>query len=274
MFGDAATSINVAIQSSTYDSLEPTYSCRAADNYRSSYEGSNANWTASLSAASNLFKKLDSVSGIDPNDSAGWHTSIDHYFDNLSSKLCHSKTLPCSTNSTSLCVTQQDAETVFRFGQWMYDYRFRSAPASVKYATLRHTAWILELRSHLQRKMDGTDASMLYRHNVAHDGSMSALLGLLQIDQMVWPGMGAEVVFELYRGGNGGWFLRVLWGGQPIKTSTPLGTLDMVPVSNFFAVRALVHCDATLLRCSHAVSGSAASIESPCSVYSVAGLVT
>ena len=29
--------------------------------------------------------------------------------------------------------------------------------------------------------------------------------------------------------------IRVLWGGQPMKTSTPLGTLDMVPLADFFA---------------------------------------
>ena len=30
----------------------------------------------------------------------------------------------------------------------------------------------------------------------AHDGSMAPLLGLLQIDQPVWPGMGTEVSIQ------------------------------------------------------------------------------
>lgn len=43
----------------------------------------------------------------------------------------------------------------------------------------------------------------------AHDGSMAAILGLLQFADPMWPGTGAEVVFELWtRGGqaeqNGG----------------------------------------------------------------------
>jgi 2-phosphoxylose phosphatase len=40
---------------------------------------------------------------------------------------------------------------------------------------------------------------VVYRHNVAHDGSISRLLSVLQSDVMVWPGMGSEVVFELYK---------------------------------------------------------------------------
>ncbi|KAK4049967.1 hypothetical protein OIV83_003791 [Microbotryomycetes sp. JL201] len=196
LFPDVAKNGAVAanIQSSNYDSLEPTYSCPAADQARSANEGSNANWTASLSGASDLFARLDAVSGVDPSD-GGWHSSIDHY-------------------------------------------RFRSSAQATTYATLRHAAWVMELRSHLDKKMSGDQ--MLYRHNVAHDGSMSALLGLLQIDEMVWPGMGAEIVFELYqqnvaKGKKGDWFLRVLWGGQPMKTATPLGTLAMVPISKFYA---------------------------------------
>lgn len=49
-----------------------------------------------------------------------------------------------------------------------------------------------------------------------------------------------QVVFELYektKQRDSGYFVRVLWGGQPMQTSTPLGVLDMVPVNNFFACK-------------------------------------
>jgi hypothetical protein len=50
---------------------------------------------------------------------------------------------------------------------------------------------------------------------------------------------GSEVVFELYSSKaksttSTQYFLRVLWGGQPMETSTPLGKLDMIPVETFF----------------------------------------
>lgn len=51
---------------------------------------------------------------------------------------------------------------------------------------------------------------------------------------------GSEIVFELYKkksehsyyASTDGWYLRVLWGGEPMETSTPLGTLDMIPVES------------------------------------------
>jgi acid phosphatase len=64
---------------------------------------------------------------------------------------------------------------------------------------------------------------------------MSRLLSILQVDRMVWPGMGAEVVFELYSKA-GSHYLRVLWGGQVFHSSHPaFGQMDMVPVEKFLA---------------------------------------
>ncbi|KAF8877945.1 phosphoglycerate mutase-like protein, partial [Gymnopilus junonius] len=215
--------VAVLIQSSTFDSLEPTYSCGAASRLISDYTTGNdgAQWQAHLTEAASLYAKLDQVSGIATQDSGGWHVSFDHYYDNLSAKQCHGKALPCSVNDTSICVTQEEGNTVYRLGNWEYSYEFRDAPQSAQYSAMRYGAWALELKAHLQAKLDGT-SELKYFHNIAHDGSMAPLLGLLQVDQMVWPGMGSEVVFELYSAGgrSKSYFIRVLWGGQPMKTST------------------------------------------------------
>ena len=78
-------------------------------------------------------------------------------------------------------------------------------------------------------------SGVIYRHNVAHDGSVSRLLSILQLDVMVWPGMGSEVVFELYSKG-GCWYVRVLWSGQVLRSSNPsLGYMDMVPAAILLA---------------------------------------
>ena len=62
----------------------------------------------------------------------------------------------------------------------------------------------------------------MYRHNVAHDGSIAPLLSILQVDLMVWPGMGSEVVFELYSSKTKkDWYVRILWGGQVLNSSSP-----------------------------------------------------
>ncbi|EEB87949.1 hypothetical protein MPER_14483, partial [Moniliophthora perniciosa FA553] len=123
-----------------------------------------ANWTAHLSAASALYDKLDSVSGIARDDSAGWHTSFDHYYDNLSAKQCHSKPLPCSVNDTSLCVTQDEAYTVYRLGNYEYSYNFRDASNSTVYSALHFGAWFGELKSRLRNKMDHK-SGIKYYHN-------------------------------------------------------------------------------------------------------------
>ncbi|KAF8191394.1 histidine phosphatase [Mycena galopus ATCC 62051] len=218
----------VFIMSDTYDSLEPVYSCPTA-NSLFSYTTGSSNWTTHLADAAPLYAKLDAVSGISNPDNGGWHSSFDHYYDNLSAKLCHQKSLPCSVNDTSLCVTQDEANTVFRLGNWEYSYYWRDAPASTQYSALHYGSWFLELKGHIQAVAAGQSK---YYHNIAHDGSVSPVLGFLQIANMVWPGMGSEVVFELYQKTNE-YFLRVLWGGQPMVTSTPMGTLDLIPLQTF-----------------------------------------
>jgi len=60
--------------------------------------------------------------------------------------------------------------------------------------------------------------------------------------------MGSEIVFEVWekrekkdrldrrsKDKKGQHYLRVLWNGQPMQTSTPLGTLDMVKLEDFVA---------------------------------------
>jgi 2-phosphoxylose phosphatase len=91
--------------------------------------------------------------------------------------------------------------------------------------------WIAELAQNIRDAIAGR-GKVVYRHNVAHDGSLALLLSILQVDVMVWPGMGSEVVFEVWRGKDGGdWYLRVLWGGKVLRSSSPqLGVMDMVPI--------------------------------------------
>ncbi|KEF58578.1 uncharacterized protein A1O9_06504 [Exophiala aquamarina CBS 119918] len=234
--------IGVSIQPASIDSLEPAYTCATADTLRAAYGvGSHAaNWTQHLNASAALFAKLDAVSGVNTTAPA-WHNWFDHYFDNLSARLCHQKPLPCAAANSSNCITDEEAEAVFRAGIYEYSFIYRDAPQSLAASTAGFGIWMAELAGHLRGVVntatggagDGGDGGILYRHNVAHDGSISRLLSILQLDVMVWPGMGSEVVFELYSR-NACYFLRVLWGGQVLRSSNPsLGRLDLVPVQKF-----------------------------------------
>lgn len=51
---------------------------------------------------------------------------------------------------------------------------------------------------------------------------------------MVWPGMGSEIIFEVYRKKPSSStpskrYVRVLWGGKVLRSSNPsLGLMDML----------------------------------------------
>ncbi|KAF2460446.1 acid phosphatase [Lineolata rhizophorae] len=242
----------LTVQPSSTDSLEPSYECPKAEALYESYGVGSVSWDwhRHLAASDPLFDALDAVSGVLPGDEE-FHKSWDHYFDSLSSRQCHGYALPCREDDGSgdedeetqgdekrksrmkrrrtTCITQQEADTVYRLGQYEYSYIYRDSPHSLLAATGSFGVWLAELSQHVRDAVAGA-GPVRYRHNVAHDGSLSRLLSLLQIDAMVWPGMGAEVVFELFRK-QGEYFVRALWGGQPLRSSHPkLGVVDMVDV--------------------------------------------
>ncbi|KAF6760466.1 histidine phosphatase superfamily [Ephemerocybe angulata] len=219
---DTGETHQVLIQPSAIDSLEPRYSCPRADALRNSFTtGTNGTtWKKHLQKAHDdgTFGALDAISGIRPDDGE-WHVSFDHYFDNLKARQCHSKPLPCSLTIKSSCVTEQLADKVYEIGNWEYSYLFRDAPGALEYAALKFGAWMLELEARVKDTVTGNNKTKYYQ-NIAHDGSISSLLGFLQVSAMTWPGMGSEIIFELYSkaGSTDSWFLRVLWKGRPIET--------------------------------------------------------
>ncbi|KAI9737212.1 MAG: hypothetical protein M1818_005744 [Claussenomyces sp. TS43310] len=235
------SNVPVLVQPLDTDSLEPTYPCETASTLYSA-EQSTASWKSHLDAAAPLFAQLDDISGI-PSSNADWHVSFDHYYDNLSARQCHGKPLPCKlvhgVNST-VCVTQAMADEVYRLGNWEYSYLYRNDSRSLDAAVGSFGIWIGELSQHISDVIEGKSEAT-YFHNVAHDGSISRLLSILQVDAMVWPGMGAEVVFEVWAKYD--WdervdahYMRVLWGGKVLRSSNPtLGLMDMVPLKTVLA---------------------------------------
>ncbi|KAI2626892.1 histidine phosphatase superfamily [Xylaria nigripes] len=240
-------SIPLLIEAAGIDSLEPQYPCSVGSTLFSEIQSSsNARWQAHLDGAVEIYRALDDISGVPPTDT-GFHASFDHYYDNLSARQCHAKPLPCKLIDgapSDFCVNKTLAETVYRLGQWEYSHIYRDAPQSLAASVCSYGVWIAELTAHLRAVMAG-QKTHLYFHNVAHDGSVSRLLSILQIEDMMWPGMGSEVIFELYqralpRGkgapGHGGYYVRVLFSGRVLRSSNPsLGVMDMLPVEILLA---------------------------------------
>jgi acid phosphatase len=219
-------SIPLLQQYSDIDSLEPSYSCQLANDIRRNITNSEL-WKKHLEVSKDLAARLDAISGVDPED-PGWHSNWDHYFDSFTSRMCHGIPLPCSVKDPTKCVAAEDVEQVFRWGQWEYSYLYRDMEETLDYARLRVGVFLTELVGHLNRP------DVKYRHNIGHDGSISLLLATLQVDEMVWPGMGAEVVVELWRkrSDHEKDFVRVLWGGK-VMTSSALGKIDMISLEAF-----------------------------------------
>lgn len=257
-----SSAVPVIIQAAGVDSLEPQYSCpRGSDAFNAIKSANTPAWKAHLEAAAPLYAVLDSLSGVPPND-GGFHASLDHYYDNLSARQCHDKPFPCKLvdgRNSSDCVDQSMADTTYRLGHWEYSRIYRDDPRSLPAAVATWGVFIAELAVHLREAVSG-GGGPVYFHNIAHDGSISRLLAILQIDNMVWPGMGSEVVFELWKkhgdkceqraarrqtansgaAGSGksasGLYVRVLFSGQVLKSSNPsLGKMDMVPVETLLA---------------------------------------
>lgn len=246
---DTTASVPLLIQPTGVDSLEPSYTCAsAAAQFSTISSPANAEWAAHFDATTGLYATLDGISGVSPTDS-GFHKSFDHYYDNLSARQCHGKPLPCKlvnvtnpdggtslANDTANCVTQAMADEVYRLGNWEYSHIYRGAgPDALAASASSLGVWVAELAAHLRHVVGGTGDGTLWFHNVAHDGSVSRLLGILQADVMVWPGMGSEVVFELWKKG-GAHYVRVLFGGRVLTSSNPsLGTMDMILVETLLA---------------------------------------
>ncbi|CAK7274820.1 hypothetical protein SEPCBS57363_006359 [Sporothrix epigloea] len=248
----------LAVEAAGFDSLEPQYTCSAAAALFEAIvdPGPPASaigartfpvWADHLKRLAPLFAQLDAASGVDPANPRGFHASVDHYYDNLSSRQCHGL-------SAVAGISQDMADTIFRVGQWEYSRMYRDDARSLTASVGAWGVWVAQLAGHLRIARDENEKQgkngVRYRHNVAHDGSLSRLLSILQADEMVWPGMGSEVVVELWRKeGTSSYDVRVLFGGQILRSSHPeLGLLDMVPLKALLTyIDGLVGVDACLL---------------------------
>ncbi|CAK7244246.1 MAG: hypothetical protein STHCBS139747_005782 [Sporothrix thermara] len=279
---DAVPDIPLLVEAAGYDSLEPQYTCPTAaalfaaiiepgpqdDSASTSASiGSSPVWADHLEKLAPLFAQLDAASGVDPEHPRGFHASVDHYYDNLSARQCHGQPPVAG-------ISQDMADAVFRVGQWEYSRMYRDDARSLAASVGAWGVWAAQLAGHLRTaRAESQDAmargktteikGIRYRHNVAHDGSLGRLLSILQADAMVWPGMGSEVVVELWQTEakadeeqeddkeekTPSYDVRVLFGGRVLRSSHPeLGLLDMVPLDALLAyIDGLVGVDATLL---------------------------
>ncbi|KAG0651956.1 hypothetical protein D0Z07_0791 [Hyphodiscus hymeniophilus] len=218
-------------QTSAVDTVNEGFSCSNRGTVLSAIE-STAEWNEHLNVTANLRSELGSMFGATSSD---WQDTFDHFSDNFQGRLCNGYKLPCDFSDTSKCVSMEQANEVFRAGDWEWNYYWRTNPKVQEYIQLVQGVFIGEILSHFQAIIDGK-TSLVYSHIFVHDGDIGPVLGALGITQLRWPAMASNIAFEIWRteGRESALFARVLYCGQPVETIH--GTLDWLPLESLIAI--------------------------------------
>lgn len=167
--------------------------------------------------------------------------------DTFQSRLCNGYPLPCGSNSTSKCVSKDDAAQIFSGEDWEFYYLYIADPNAQEYAKLKVGLLVGEIIQQLRDTVGGK-SNVTYRHYFAHDGDVAPMATTLGLSTMKQPGMAINISVELWAiEGNdnshvegeqhnmGNWqseyYVRVLWAGAPIRSS--LGNLDWIKFEEF-----------------------------------------
>lgn len=180
-------------QPTAIDTVNEGFSC----NFRNillSYIESTPHWDAHLAAAGPL---LDALEPYTQNNSA-WTSTFDHLNDNFQSRTCNGYALPCNVNDTSSCVSQAQADEVFRAGDWEWNYYWRANPNVTEYIQTVEGLFIQEIVQRMISVRDGSSGGVKWVHDFIHDGDIGPICGALGIESLRWPGMGSNLAFELW----------------------------------------------------------------------------
>lgn len=66
-------------------------------------------------------------------------------------------------NATDVCVTQEDADAIYRLGNWEYAYRWRGVENATHYSALKMGVFFHELQANLHAAASGK-SPVKYQH--------------------------------------------------------------------------------------------------------------
>ncbi|KAL4804588.1 histidine phosphatase superfamily [Aspergillus unguis] len=216
-------------QAESIDTINRGFPCAARDTFLSKIQ-SSAEWNEHITVTSSLRNTL--VQMFDGDESA-WTDTWDHFADNFQARLCNGYDLPCSVSKSSQCVSEDQANEVFRAGDWMYNYWYRKSADAKGYIQTTEGLFIAELVRAF-RAVVAKDSEIVYSHTFFHDGDIAPLLGALGIRVLRWPGMASNVAFEIWETENKEFYARVLYSGRTIETVH--GVLEWIPISKLIDI--------------------------------------
>ncbi|RMZ40927.1 histidine acid phosphatase [Aspergillus flavus] len=209
-------------QASGIDTVDRGFSCSARDTLLSSIR-STAEWNEHLSVTEPLRTRLSTMF----NATDSWTSTFDHFADNFQARLCNGYELPCRVQDGSDCVTTEQANEVFRAGDWEWNYWWRTNANATQYIQLVEGLFIGEIVRKLEAVQQGK-SDLVYSHNFVHDGDIGPILGALGIRSLRWPGMASNIAIEIWETSEEKLYARVLYSGSAIETIH--GTLDWIPL--------------------------------------------
>ncbi|KAI9375060.1 histidine phosphatase superfamily [Aspergillus egyptiacus] len=217
-------------QAEAVDTINRGFPCPARDQILARIQ-STPEWNDHINVTSGLRNTLADL--FDAREDPAWMETWDHFADNFQGRLCNGYQLPCRVEDESRCVTDQQAEEAFRAGDWMYNYWWRRNPYVADYITVIEGMFIAELVRNFEAVQQGR-SPVVYRHTFAHDGDVAPMLGALGIRALRWPGMGANVAFEIWETSDDQLYARVLYSGRAIETVH--GTLEWIPLAKLIDI--------------------------------------
>ncbi|RDW68735.1 uncharacterized protein DSM5745_08495 [Aspergillus mulundensis] len=217
-------------QPASIDSINRGFSCPKRDTLLDRIQ-STTEWDEHIAVTEPLRTKLADM--FNASSDAAWMDTWDHFADNFQGRLCNGYELPCSLHDTSACVSDSQAEEVFRAGDWMYNYWWRKNPDVREYIQVIEGLFISELVRKFEAVQKG-ETGVVYSHTFAHDGDIAPLLGAMGIRALRWPGMGSNVAFEVWETSTHEFFARVLYSGRTIETVH--GVLEWIPLGRLIEI--------------------------------------
>ncbi|KAL2867797.1 histidine phosphatase family protein [Aspergillus lucknowensis] len=217
-------------QASSVDTVNRGFPCAARDTTLDAIQ-SSPEWDEYIQVTAQLRDHLADL--FDARDSADWLETWDHFADNFQARLCNGYNLPCRLGDESQCVSKEQAFTVFRAGDWMYNYWWRGNANVTEYIQVIEGMFIAEIARKFEAVRERR-SDIVYSHNFVHDGDIAPLLGALGIRALRWPGMAANIAFEIWETSAGGFYARVLYSGRAIETIH--GTLEWIPLTKLIDI--------------------------------------
>ncbi|KAF7596674.1 hypothetical protein BBP40_000596 [Aspergillus hancockii] len=215
-------------QPSAIDTVDRGFPCPARDSLLAAIQ-STPEWTEHLTVTEQLRMQLSTMF----NATSSWTSTFDHFADNFQARLCNGYALPCRVHDESDCVSTEQANEVFRAGDWEWNYWWRTSANATRYIQLAEGLFIGEIVQKLEAVGRGS-TELVYSHNFVHDGDIGPVLGALGIKALRWPGMASNIAFEVWETSDSKFYARVLYSGSAIETIH--GILDWIPLATLIDI--------------------------------------